>query len=157
MTDKFYDGSAAAQFNAPDSHRSPEIKRPVQGWEVEVRINGTTALTIGHNHLSGMVNIDEFSDVVENCAHHLLAFIGRPLGLAGVAQPSLPRKLTAENGAKAALIGEFHETYYVMCEDGEEHPVNVPVTWDTIKRIWDAAVAHFDRTAQVSSPHRGTP
>jgi hypothetical protein len=56
----------------------------------------------------------------------------------------LPRKLTAENGAKAALIGEFSETVEIMDEDGEEHPMDVPVSWDTIKRIWVAAVAHFD-------------
>lgn len=55
----------------------------------------------------------------------------------------LPRKLTAENGAKAALIGEFSETVALLDEDGEEHPMSVPVSWDTIKRIWDAAVAHF--------------
>ena len=55
----------------------------------------------------------------------------------------VPRKLSAENGAKAALIGEFSETVQIMDEDGEEHPMDVPVSWDTIKRIWDAAAEHF--------------
>lgn len=71
------------------------IKRPIQSWEVEVRINGSSGLTIGHNHLAGMENIDEFRDVVENCARHLMSFIsGRELGGqldaagASAAQPS---------------------------------------------------------------------
>jgi hypothetical protein len=67
----------------------------------------------------------------------------------------LPRKLTAENGAKAALICEFHEEFTFMDEEGYECTAKVPVTWDTIKRIWDSAVAHFDRTSQVTSTNGG--
>jgi hypothetical protein len=55
----------------------------------------------------------------------------------------LPLKLTAENGAKAALIGEFHEDFGLLDESGDERYIKVAVTWDTIKRIWDAAVQHF--------------
>lgn len=57
---------------------------------------------------------------------------------------NLPRKLTAENGAKYALSGEFYELFDMLDEDGEETSAMVPVTWDTIKRIWDKAVEHFD-------------
>lgn len=56
----------------------------------------------------------------------------------------LPRKLTAENGAKYALIGEFFETYEFIGRDGEPRTGTVPVQWDTVKRIWDRAVAHFE-------------
>ena len=60
----------------------------------------------------------------------------------------LPRKLTAENGAKYALIGEFFEQYEYVEEDEDGELVRktgtVPVQWDTIKRIWDRAVAHFE-------------
>ncbi len=56
----------------------------------------------------------------------------------------LPRRLTAENGAKAALIGEFHEDFDILDENGDEQYVKVAVTWDTIKRIWEAAVRHFE-------------
>jgi hypothetical protein len=63
----------------------------------------------------------------------------------------LPRTLTAGNGAKAALIGEFHEEFTFMDEEGEECVAKVPVSWDTIKRIWVAAVEHFDLTPQVTS------
>lgn len=64
----------------------------------------------------------------------------------------LPRKLTAENGAKAALIGEFHEDFGILDENGDEQYVKVAVTWDTIKRIWEAAVRHFE--GPESSPER---
>lgn len=44
-------------------------------WEVEVRVNGDSHLTIGHNHLAGNPEVNE--DIVEKCALHLLSFIGR--------------------------------------------------------------------------------
>lgn len=72
---------------------------------------------------------------------------------------SLPRSLTAENGAKALLIGEFHEICTMSCPecDGDDETVydcstckgqgyinrRVPVEWDTIKRIYAKIVEHF--------------
>lgn len=67
----------------------------------------------------------------------------------------MPRELTAENGAKAALIGEFRIKFPMGCfckgededcevcgGDGEYmQPVNVP--WTTIKEIYRAAVKHL--------------
>lgn len=72
----------------------------------------------------------------------------------------MPRELTAENGAKAALMGEFSIEFPMMCSacdfhgaddecevcggTGEYmHPVNVP--WTTIKEIYAAAVKHLGR------------
>lgn len=78
----------------------------------------------------------------------------------------LPRKLTAENGAKAALIGEFFEEIEILVEcpdqddddceefdcDGTHHTIRqrVPVSWSTIKDIWKAAVDHFEQAATLS-------
>lgn len=63
----------------------------------------------------------------------------------------MPMKLTAENGAKGALSGEFHVTHHIVCQscggegcedcneeggwDGE-----ILIGWDIIKQIHDAAV-----------------
>ena len=47
-------------------------------WEVEIRVNGDTVLTLGSSHLSGIENIDDYVDDVRNCAQHLLSFIGDP-------------------------------------------------------------------------------
>lgn len=66
----------------------------------------------------------------------------------------VPKKLTAENGAKSALIGEFnleytltcHECFGEGCEDcnDEGRWINsIPVDWTTIKAIWAKAVEHF--------------
>jgi hypothetical protein len=73
----------------------------------------------------------------------------------------MPKELTAENGAKAALIGEFFETCEVPCpcqehigEDGERCPLcggegvvtqKIPVSWTTIKEIYKAAVKAVGR------------
>lgn len=55
----------------------------------------------------------------------------------------LPRKLTAENGAKALLIGEFSETFHYMDDDGNEQTAEIPVSWTTIKQIYNMVVARF--------------
>lgn len=54
-------------------------KPPVQSWEVEVRINGETVLTIGGlgaAHVSGIENIDEYAETVRQAAAHLESFVG---------------------------------------------------------------------------------
>ncbi|HFT8208091.1 TPA: DUF551 domain-containing protein [Citrobacter freundii] len=68
----------------------------------------------------------------------------------------VPKKLTAENGAKGELSGEFSETKFINCPEcfGEDEcetcdgsgrlEITVPVTWTTIKAIWDKGVEHFE-------------
>ncbi len=67
----------------------------------------------------------------------------------------VPKRLTAENGAKGALSGEFSETTFISCPEcfGDDDcdtcdgsgriEIKVPVTWTTIKSIWDKGIAHF--------------
>lgn len=74
----------------------------------------------------------------------------------------LPRKLTAENGAKQLLVGEFYEEMEEECHecgdmDYEEdpdyacdvcggqqtHTVRVGVSWQTINAIYDKIVKHY--------------
>lgn len=81
----------------------------------------------------------------------------------------MPRRLTAENGAKSLLIGEFSESTRVKCHEcdgsGEDSEYDsgcvecggegtieqkVAVEWDTIKRIYDMAVQHL--AAAPSAP-----
>lgn len=62
----------------------------------------------------------------------------------------VPRELTAENGAKAALIGEFSEDITVLDEHGEEQDASVPVSWDTIKSIHRVMVRLFDTQRALS-------
>ena len=77
----------------------------------------------------------------------------------------MPRELTAENGAKYLLSGDFKETVILQCEicvgsgdgrgyiDQESHclscdgagdySLSVTVSWTTIKEIYDKAVEHL--------------
>ncbi|HEL8025024.1 TPA: molecular chaperone DnaJ [Escherichia coli] len=67
----------------------------------------------------------------------------------------VPKRLTAENGAKSALSGEFSETTFISCPEcfGDDDcdtcdgsgriEIKVPVTWTTIKSIWDKGIAYF--------------
>ncbi len=67
----------------------------------------------------------------------------------------VPKKLTTENGAKGVLSGEFSETTFISCPEcfGDDDcdtcdgsgriEIKVPVTWTTIKSIWDKGIAHF--------------
>ena len=73
----------------------------------------------------------------------------------------LPRNLTADNGCKDLLRGEFSESIKICCPhcagsrkiatqtciecDGAgEYTLNVPVTWTTMKNIHAKIVANFD-------------
>ncbi|SLV38609.1 Eaa1 [Klebsiella pneumoniae] len=72
----------------------------------------------------------------------------------------VPMRLTAENGAKGALSGEFSETKFVNCPEcfGDDEcetcdgsgriEITVPVTWTTIKEIWAKVVEHFAAAPQ---------
>lgn len=71
----------------------------------------------------------------------------------------MPSELTAENGAKAALMGEFTEEASMPCTEcfGDDECENcdgsgrilveAPVSWTTIKSIYAKAVEHFQKSA----------
>lgn len=72
----------------------------------------------------------------------------------------VPMRLTAENGAKGVLSGEFSETQFVNCPEcfGDDEcetcdgsgriEITVPVTWTTIKDVWAKGVEHFAAAPQ---------
>lgn len=72
----------------------------------------------------------------------------------------VPMRLTAENGAKGVLSGEFSETKFVNCPEcfGDDEcetcdgsgriEIKVPVSWTTIKEIWIKSVEHFAAAPQ---------
>ncbi|MEX2990206.1 hypothetical protein [Serratia fonticola] len=76
----------------------------------------------------------------------------------------VPVELTAENGAKASLIGEFTEVKFINCPecfgdaecescDGSGRiRVEAPVSWTTIKAIWKKGIEHFDSLAAAPTP-----
>lgn len=86
------------------------------------------------------------------------ALIAQPAPVVPDSYVMVPMRLTAENGAKGALSGEFSETKFVNCPEcfGDEEcetcdgsgkiEITVPVTWTTIKAIWAKGVEHFTAT-----------
>jgi len=72
----------------------------------------------------------------------------------------VPMKLTAENGAKGALLGEFSETKFINCPEcfGDDEcdtcdgsgtiKIKLQVSWTTIKAIWARGVEHFAAAPQ---------
>ncbi len=71
----------------------------------------------------------------------------------------VPNKLTAENGAKGVLSGEFSETTFISCPEcfGDDDcetcdgsgriEIKVPVSWTTIKTIWAKGCEYFSIVA----------
>lgn len=80
----------------------------------------------------------------------------------------MPKRLTAENGAKSLLLGEFKETIQMPCPecDGEgddecltcenmgEVPYDIPVNWENIKAIYEMAVEHLAAPSPASESLR---
>ena len=88
------------------------------------------------------------------------ALIAQPAPVVPDGYVMVPMRLTAENGTKGALSGEFSETKFVNCPEcfGDDEcetcdgsgriEITVPVTWTTIKEIWAKGVEHFSATAR---------
>ncbi|MDM2901902.1 hypothetical protein OGX94_15365 [Citrobacter sp. Cpo037] len=72
----------------------------------------------------------------------------------------VPKKLTAESGAKGVLSGEFSETKFINCPEcfGDDEcetcdgsgqiEITVPVSWTNIKAIWAKGVEHCEAAPQ---------
>jgi hypothetical protein len=76
-------------------------------------------------------------DADERCEWCLKLSTTVPLDMA-----LLPMALTAENGAKALMIGEFSEVVNIGDEENIEI-LEVLVSWTTIKEIYQKIVSHF--------------
>ena len=56
----------------------------------------------------------------------------------------MPKELTAENGAKGLLSGEFWAEYTYFDSEDDERTVKVMIDWPTIKDIYAMAVKHLE-------------
>lgn len=95
-----------AEALAPATHPPADQQGTIDPklWEVVVRLSGQSVLTIGHNHLSGASNIDDYADAVRRCGNHLLSFIGPSDHQAGewVLVPREPTERMTVAGFEAA-------------------------------------------------------
>lgn len=107
-------------------------------------------------HISAKMN--DYSEQHGDDAYSVISAAMLQAGNSPVTQDGyvlVPKKLTAENGAKSVLSGEFSETKFINCPEcfGDDDcetcdgsgriEITVPVTWTTIKAIWDKGVEHF--------------
>ena len=145
MVDRFLRWPLPDDF-APDCginfKRAPDARGYAPSWPI-----GTNLLTAAQ---------------AEAMLRHVLANVTVPDWMVLV-----PRALTAENGAKAVLMGEFTTTITVTCHecDGDGFVDDnscevcdgsgtldqvIPIDWTTIKAIYAAAIKHF--AAAPSAP-----
>ncbi|GKI32756.1 TPA: hypothetical protein ACN7N4_002254 [Klebsiella pneumoniae] len=106
---------------------------------------------------TGMTNVSDMQAVFDR-VEAVLVGMEQPEPVVPDGYVMAPMRLTAENGAKGALSGEFSETRFVNCPEcfGDDEcetcdgsgkiEITVPVTWTTIKEIWAKGVEHFSAT-----------
>ncbi|HFZ1234217.1 MULTISPECIES: hypothetical protein [Klebsiella pneumoniae complex] len=106
---------------------------------------------------TGMTNVSDMQAVFDR-VEAVLVGMDQPAPVVPDGYVMVPMRLTAENGAKGALSGEFSETKFVNCPEcfGDDEcetcdgsgriEITVPVTWTTIKDIWAKGVEHFSAT-----------
>lgn len=64
----------------------------------------------------------------------------------------LPKKLTAENGAKALLIGEFYHQKHFTDHDGSDVSIDIVVPWHVIKEIYSKIVEELGKEMATNDP-----
>ncbi|HDY7201345.1 TPA: hypothetical protein RRE62_003364 [Klebsiella pneumoniae] len=106
---------------------------------------------------TGMTNVSDMQAVFDR-VEAVLVGMEQPAPVVPDGYVMVPMRLTAENGAKGALSGEFSETKFINCPEscGDNEcetcdgsgkiEITVPVTWATIKEIWAKGVEHFTAT-----------
>lgn len=106
---------------------------------------------------TGMTSISDMQAVFDR-VEAVLVGMDQPAPVVLDGYVMVPLRLTAENGAKEALSGEFSETRFVNCPEcfGDDEcetcdgsgkiEITVPVTWTTIKEIWAKGIEHFSAT-----------
>jgi len=137
---------ARASQEAPSSPACVGMPASIKTWRERQKLIGT----------------DTMKYMEEEIAELRSALAAAPVG-APEDYVLMPKRLTAENGAKGSLSGEFHEEISVTCPECEgtgvlpdDEPADCPeckgegaveqrvaVSWDTIKSIYKMAVEYL--------------
>ncbi|GCW61601.1 putative phage protein [Escherichia coli] len=107
----------------------------------------------------GPLNGNQFNNL-KGCFYEALKVAMRNSPVLPDGWQLVPKRLSAENGAKGALSGDFSETKFINCPEcfGDDDcetcdgsgriEISVPVSWTTIKAIWAKGVEHFSEAPQ---------
>ena len=150
---------ALASLGAEPVSQTYNLPELIEGMEVSIDVS-TCDADLGNRHFGTVTEALEL-DTAKN-GYILLVQDAEPNfdinGNSPVTPDGwviVPKKLTAENGAKGVLSGEFSETTFISCPEcfGDDDcdtcdgsgriEIKVPVTWTTIKSIWDKGIAYF--------------
>lgn len=140
------------------------LLKSIEGMEVSVDVS-TCDADAGHRYFGTVTEISEL-DTAKN-GYILLVQDAKPnfkhAGNSPVTPDGfalVPKRLTAENGAKGVLSGEFSETKFINCPEcfGDDEcetcdgsgriEITVSVSWTNIKSIWAKGVEHFAAAPQ---------
>lgn len=61
----------------------------------------------------------------------------------------MPRGLTAENGMKAALIGDLSISVTRTDDEGDEYQQQIILTWDDTKRLYNEIVEAWQKHGRL--------
>lgn len=153
------DGSQIMLSNGVNVAQGWYVDDPVVGTEVKRDTEGRYVDEVYHEGYQGWLDCE--GGMQPDPSHWMpLPFAPGSTAVGAATVPTgdyvmMPKRLTAENGAKAAMIGEFYEEITVRCPDcdggnddlfcascNDEGTVQQPVQvqWDTIKQIYTRAV-----------------
>lgn len=63
------------------------------------------------------------------------------------------KELTAQNGTKYEMMGEFTEPFETHDEDGDSIVINIPIEWDTIKKIHKKVISLSPKIESKTNAH----
>lgn len=148
-----------AELEAEPVSQTYNLPELIEGMEVSIDVS-TCDADLGNRYFGTVTEALEL-DTVKN-GYILLVQDAEPNFDVNGNSPGIPdgwvmvpKRLTAENGAKGALSGEFSETTFISCLEcfGDDDcdtcdgsgriEIKVPVTWSTIKSIWDKGIEYF--------------
>ncbi|EGI6773904.1 molecular chaperone DnaJ [Escherichia coli] len=154
---------ALASLEAEPVSQTYNLPELIEGMEVSIDVS-TCDADLGNRYFGTVTEALEL-DTAKN-GYILLVQDAEPNFDVNGSSPGIPdgwvivpKKLTAENGAKGVLSGEFSETTFISCPEcfGDDDcetcdcsgriEIKVPVSWTTIKTIWAKGCEHFSIVA----------
>ena len=130
-------------------YAAPQLPQPAVPECFQRLLHHAYGMTMGHDWNKGTMaghHREKLCKAVEGCRAAMLQAGNSPVTPDGLAL--VPKRLTAENGAKGVLSGEFSEAKFINCPEcfGDDEcetgdgsgriEITVPVSWTNIKAIW---------------------
>ncbi len=152
-SDYIKDGEWPIDNGVIEVYTTPPAPEPMKDHQIRELVNDLRDIAVEYHGTQQLR--ERIALTVRSAMLHAGNSPVTPDGLALV-----PKRLTAENGAKGVLSGEFSETKFINCPEcfGDDEcetcdgsgriEITVPVSWTNIKAIWAKGVEHFEAAPQ---------